>query len=105
MSDRNEFEYLNMSAIEGALEHAEETSKLYRETTVKIKQPAGGYLRVSSTLLKLSLHIWSLNNMGFGSGDKVVIFLYIYLCNSKFSNVRDSFLFVESFFLQILPPH
>ena len=39
-----------MSAIEGALEHAEETSKLYRETTVKIKQPAGGYLRVSKHL-------------------------------------------------------
>ena len=78
MSDRNEFEYLNMSTIEGALEHAEETSKLYRETTVKIKQPAGGYLRVSKHL-KLSLHIWSLNNMGFGSGNKVVSFLYIYI--------------------------
>ena len=103
MSDRNEFEYLNMSAIEGALEHAEETSKLYRETTVKIKQPAGGYLRVSKHL-KLSLHIWSLNNMGFGSGDKVVIFFYIYLCNSKFSNVRE-FSFCRKLFLQILPLH
>lgn len=39
-----------MTSEGGALEHVEETSKLYRETTVpvEIKQPtAGGYLRVS----------------------------------------------------------
>ena len=40
-----------MTSEGGALEHVEETSKLYRETTVpvEIKQPtAGGYLRVSN---------------------------------------------------------
>ena len=39
-----------MTSEGGALENVEETSKLYRETTVPvdIKQPkAGGYLRVS----------------------------------------------------------
>lgn len=35
-----------MTSEGGALEHVEETSKLYRETTVELKQPAaGGYLR------------------------------------------------------------
>ena len=43
-----------MTSEGGALEHVEETSKLYRETTVpvEIKQPkAGGYLRVSKHTL------------------------------------------------------
>ena len=59
-----------MSATESTLEHAEETSKLYRETTVKI-EPAGGFLRVSKQFFTFSN--LPLNNMGFGSGDKVGI--------------------------------
>ena len=45
-----------MTSEGGALEHVEETSKLYRETTVpvEIKQPkTGGYLRVSTAKWKL----------------------------------------------------
>ena len=71
-----------MTSEGGALEHVEETSKLYRETTVpvEIKQPtAGGYLSVSKhsnfanfeyqkfiTLLVF--------DMGLGSGEKVELY-------------------------------
>ena len=44
-----------MSGEGGALENVEETSKLYKETTVKIEQPASGCLRVSQDVSSLNL--------------------------------------------------
>ena len=43
-----------MSGEGGALENVEETSKLYKETTVKIEQPASGCLRVSQGVSSLN---------------------------------------------------
>ena len=82
-----------MTSEGGALEHVEETSKLYRETTVpvEIKQPtAGGYLRVSkhSKIRQIELLVTTVHfaqkfiallvfDMGLGSEEKVELHNYI----------------------------
>ena len=80
-----------MTSEGGALEHVEETSKLYRETTVpvEIKQPtAGGYLRVSKhskirqiELLVTTVHFAqkfiALLVFDMGLGEKVELHNYI----------------------------
>ena len=66
-----------MTSEGGALEHVEETSKLYRETTVpvEIKQPtAGGYLRVSKLNMQKFI-ILLVFDMGLGSGEKVELYI------------------------------
>ena len=66
-----------MTSEGGALEHVEETSKLYRETTVEIKQPAaGGILRVSkhSNFEYQKCITLLVFDMGLGSGEKVGLY-------------------------------
>ena len=66
-----------MTSEGGALEHVEETSKLYRETTVEIKQPAaGGILRVSkhSNFEYQKFITLLVFDMGLGSGEKVGLY-------------------------------
>ena len=68
-----------MTSEGGALEHVEETSKLYRETTVpvEIKQPtAGGYLRVSkhSNFEYQKFITLLVFDMALGSGEKVELY-------------------------------
>ena len=94
-----------MTSEGGALEHVEETSKLYRDTTVELKQPAaGGYLRVSKLNIQKFI-ILLVFDMGLGSGEKVELYNYIIRRLSRYvrrkdlrSNRRTSFFHVESFF-------